>query len=141
MSRLVALAIPAEFISQRVALSHPEVDVGVALGWLRPEDAETLAIGISGSESADVGTAGGSGRADPRHVWAGLALAWLWEVRATYSDPLTTIELIWADLGYPPQLNRLIRWMPPEDGTPVGESGLLARWRKYVEATADGGGR
>ena len=45
------------------------------------------------------------------------------------------IDEIWAAFGYPDEIRGLIGWMPPEDGRPVGVSGIEREWREFVEAS------
>lgn len=69
-----------------------------------------------------------------KHLWLYLILAWLFENRHKISDPLGEIEKLYADFNYPEEIQGLVRYMPAEDG-PVGEEGIISRWREYVTKT------
>ncbi|MBI3448834.1 MAG: DUF2247 family protein [Acidobacteria bacterium] len=68
-----------------------------------------------------------------RALWTYLLLAWLLESQILLEDPLAEVERVYCDLGHPAEMQELIRYMPAVGERPVGEQGLLERWRRYVE--------
>jgi hypothetical protein len=68
-----------------------------------------------------------------RVFWMDVVVAWLYTNRDVLRDPWATLEEVWEAFDHPPQLNRLIRWMPVPVGEPTGEAAMLDRWRAYVE--------
>jgi hypothetical protein len=64
-------------------------------------------------------------------------LAWLYERRDELPDPLACVDEVYADFDYPPQIARLVRYMPM-DGPDLGsreanERRMFERWREYLE--------
>ena len=152
MTDLVKWNIPAQFISERVALSGPEIAYGLRLEWLSLDDAVNLAGSTLRTSPTGVAPAAGpkpSGdpaqieawtrglergqRGDERRVWLFLGLAWLLANSASYHDPLEMIARIWEDFGHAQEIQHLVYWMPPETGRPVGVRGLERRWREFVD--------
>ena len=68
---------------------------------------------------------------DPARVWLFLALAWLREQRDQYRDPFTVIEMLFADFGYPAEIENLVRFMPAPTGA-VGQGYLERQWDEYL---------
>jgi hypothetical protein len=79
------------------------------------------------------------GDSDSRDKWVYLVLAWLFENRAEFEDPLEEVERIYADFDYPPDVERFVAYMPPvEDYDPAqhsaeeNEKRLIEAWRTYL---------
>lgn len=73
---------------------------------------------------------------DPRESarkWLYLLLKGLYEKRGNLDDPLALIEELYADFEYPPAIESLVRYMPPQPGEEPGIPGLLARWREFIQ--------
>ena len=75
-----------------------------------------------------------------RGKWLYLVLAWIYEHRDGFSDPLQRVEEVYADFGYPEQISNFVRYMPME-GPDLGsieanERRLFERWKRYVEDAA-----
>lgn len=68
-----------------------------------------------------------------RSLWIYLLLAWLFETRHRLEDPLAAVERVYCDFNHPREIENLIGYMPAGEEGPVGEKGLIQRWRKYVE--------
>jgi hypothetical protein len=69
-----------------------------------------------------------------------LVLAWIYEHRGAFLDPLQTVEEVYADFGYPERIAGFVRYMPM-DGPDLGsreanEQRLMERWKEYLDATA-----
>lgn len=78
-----------------------------------------------------------------RAEWLYLALAWTYEHRKEYSDPLQRVEEIYADFGYPERIASFVRYMPM-DGPDLGsreanEQRLFERWRRYLDESVISG--
>jgi hypothetical protein len=76
-----------------------------------------------------------------RDKWLYLVLAWIYERRDEYPDPLQRVEEVYADFGYPEEVAKFVRYMPM-DGPDLGsreanERRLFERWRSYVEEAAE----
>jgi hypothetical protein len=72
-----------------------------------------------------------------RDKWLYLVLAWLYEHRGDFPDPLQRVEEVYADFGYPEQIAKFVRYMPME-GPDLGsreanERRLFEQWRQYIE--------
>jgi hypothetical protein len=70
---------------------------------------------------------------EPYRVWLYLALAWLHDHQDEHADPLQLIEMLYADFGYPTEIEGLVRYMPAPRGTPTGVEGIEERWRAYLQ--------
>jgi hypothetical protein len=77
--------------------------------------------------------------AEIRKAWLRLVMKWIFENRSSYSDPLGEVELVYADFGYPPEIENLVRYMPPADEYDPGKHSatenkarLIELWRRYV---------
>jgi hypothetical protein len=51
-----------------------------------------------------------------KDTWLYLLLAWLYEQRESFDDPLAMIEQIYSDYDYPEEMACFVRYMPPSDG-------------------------
>jgi hypothetical protein len=75
---------------------------------------------------------------DAKQTWLFLSLAWLFDHRADLPDPLGTVEVVYAEFGYPQAIEDFVRYMPGE-GPDLGdralnERRLIEKWRRYVDA-------
>jgi hypothetical protein len=68
-----------------------------------------------------------------RKRWMDIAVAWVYQNRNLFDDPLSKVEEIWEAFDHPSELNRLIRWMPAPEGQPVGDAAMMDRWKSYVD--------
>jgi hypothetical protein len=73
--------------------------------------------------------------------WRFLVLAWLYDNKAQFADPLTEVELVYADFEYPHEIASFVRFMPTTDGydprqfsKPENEKRLFDLWQKYLTA-------
>ncbi|GAA3199262.1 hypothetical protein GCM10010532_018560 [Dactylosporangium siamense] len=151
------VSIRAAFINDRVMLRPGELVDGYRRGWLRDADVVALALAASSAGAAlppaaeelalllatDLERVGDlveqlagqlPGEPDPGAVWTFLALAWLYEHRDRYTEPLAVLELLYDDLDHPPEMDPFIRFMP---GKPVGDAGLLRRWAEHCAAEGE----
>jgi hypothetical protein len=65
-------------------------------------------------------------------VWIYLALAWVHENQSEFDEPLQTVELLYADFGYPDDVAAFVRFMPPPTGGLPGMLGIKQRWQQYL---------
>lgn len=75
-----------------------------------------------------------------RSKWLYLVLAWLFEHKESYPDPLRSVEEVYADFGYPDAVASFVRYMPmdePDLGSrEANERRLYERWRRYLESAS-----
>ena len=70
-------------------------------------------------------------------TWLFLALAWLFEHRGDFLEPLEVIEELNADFGYPDEISGLVRFMPPPPGAGTGHRAIEQRWAEYLKVKGD----
>lgn len=74
--------------------------------------------------------------ADVRARWLCILLAWLYENRAMFEDPLGILEEIYTDFDYPQEIAHLIRYMPnaePDLGSKEANlARLFTRWGAFI---------
>lgn len=157
---IVRLCIPYRFIRERTRLSWRGIRFGLVNELLDPEAPVAFATDQVG-ELEEVPVAlldlAGVGENEPtmelverlaeseprhsedeiRHKWLYLVLAWIYEHRHEYADPLQRVEEVYADFGYPEQLASFVRYMPmvgPDLGSrEANERRLLERWKQYID--------
>lgn len=158
MNDSVRFELPASFVLTRVLPTGAELAYGYREGWLRRSDVVGITVAklnrgaplaaaedemalllvddldrvddlVGDLEFADQPTE------DRARLWLFLALAWLWEHRDNFDDPLEVIELLYADFGYPDEICDLVRYMPAAPGGPTGRGAIEERWRSYLERT------
>jgi hypothetical protein len=154
---IVRLRIPYSFVRSRVRISWRDALFGLTNELLDPLAAIELAA-EQVDERADpilVALAAGandwvlqrverlaeneSPRSDDeiRDKWLYLVLAWIYENRDRFPDPLQRVEEVYADFGYPEPLAKFVRYMPME-GPDLGsreanERRLFERWKQYLD--------
>lgn len=162
---LIKLSIPAAFIGKRARLTWREILYGLDNELLAPGAAADFAsdqIAPQDDLSSTLLELACVGKGEPtralveqlaqiepvqdsdeiRDKWLYLVLAWIFEHSASYSDPLQTVEEVYADFGYPPRIAGLVRYMPA-DGPDLGSLELNNRrlhenWKRYLdEASID----
>ena len=150
---LVKISLPAAFVVSRVRLYPSELAYGYGNGWL--DEAATVGVAedlvAAGAASSIIEELASvfSGElwrvqqvvdeieidpeSEPGRVWLYLALAWLHDHKEEYADPLQMIEMLYSDFGYPTEIERLVRFMPPPPGAPTGLEAVEERWREYLQ--------
>lgn len=156
---LIKLKIPATFMSDRTSTSWREVRFGLVNELLDPRAAVDLAleeiarlehppaalIDLAGADTNEPTQelvdqlAEGEAQRPENEIhdkWLYLVLAWIYEHRDRYPDPLQTVEEVYADFGYPEQIAGFVRYMPM-DGPDLGskdanERRLFERWKRYL---------
>lgn len=71
--------------------------------------------------------------------WLFLVLLWLFENKDSISDPLAEIELIYANFGYPSEIEGFVGYMPVTDGYDPSQHSieenrarLFLKWEQYL---------
>jgi hypothetical protein len=142
-------------------LSWPGLLYGYQRGWLGEEAVVRVAVDKLGGESPPAGeelalllsdqhdrvpvllarAAGVEHPGQPAQIdeddldlWIFLLLRKAYQMRLGVPDPLRLVEDLYEAFDHTPRLAPLIRYMPPPPGTsPVGEEGLMQRWRVMVD--------
>jgi len=155
--------IPIDFILGKQKPTWEQVSLGLAEGWLEHRDvikfAEKLvAEGDSRIEVLDVASI--TDVSDSfvseltvlveqeqkdeqlsRIYWLRVILAWVYESRNKFDDPLSIVEELYADFEYPEEIRNLVRYNEPSDGyrpqdysVKENELRLMGLWNRYLES-------
>lgn len=157
---VVRLCIPYVFIRDRTRLSWCDIRFGLVNELIDPKAPVAFAIDQVGEledPAAELIDLAGAGENEPttdhvkhladsesqcsedevRGKWLYLVLAWIYEHRHEYSDPLQRVEEVYADFGYPEQVASFVRYMPmvgPDLGSrEANERRLFERWKQYLD--------
>lgn len=153
---LVGFAISAGFVTARARLTPGELVCGHQHGWLGNRDVvevalaayevggnlppaeEQLALLLSDDlasvpELVEELALSATEENDPAAVWLFLALAWLYEHRSDYPEPLEVIEQLYADFDYPEEITGLVRFMPAPPGAATGYRAIEQRWEEFLK--------
>ena len=72
--------------------------------------------------------------------WAYLVLAWVYEHRNDYSEPLAVVEEVYAYFDYPEKISAFVRYMPSEaadlGSLELNIARLYERWEAYLKEEA-----
>lgn len=163
---MASSTIPINFISDRFHLRWADVLEGIMQGWLDRKDAIDLAvINVSSNRTDDPDAIELAGllqdeedkvativkcladkepvrsQNEVRLLWMRTILAWVYENRGSYDDPLAIVEGIYADFGYPEEIRNIVRYNEPTDGyRPQDHSEdenierLMGLWQNYLES-------
>lgn len=161
---LFRLSIPYAFLRKRLRLTWRSVRFGLENGLIGPDVPRELAVDQVGDMESphpallEIAGAGEGESIDNavnlladreaegteeslRAAWLYLVLAWTYENKAAYADPLQRVEEIYADFGYPQCMVGFVRYMPME-GPDLGsreanERRLYERWQRYLDESAE----
>ena len=157
---LIHLSIPYSFACERAIVSWRDIRFGLSNGLLEPKAPIDKAIErvvcedvsppeileLAGARCGDFTSeiVGQLADGEPECLeetflgkWAYLVLAWFYEHRDEDPDPLGRVEAVYADFGYPEEIESFVRYMPSKQ--PVSGShqeavqALFDRWRQYIE--------
>lgn len=158
---LIKLNITPEFIRERTHLTWREALFGIDNELLSPRAAVDFAAHqLEVQENAEpalvelAGVCSGESvrdlveqlvAAEPpqvseamRRKWIFLVLAWIFEHKESYPDPLRVVEEVYADFGYPDAITSFVRYMPmdePDLGSrEANESRLYEKWKRYLDS-------
>src|SRR5262245_29014704 len=73
---------------------------------------------------------------ETQRKWLYLVLAWFFEHRDEIADPLGRVELVYADFGYPAEIESFVGYMPsdaPNLGPEQNKARLFAKWNVHLE--------
>ena len=153
----LSIPVPSTFLKGQFPMRAAELAFGHARGWIKPHDVVDALAWWWGEgaklDACDVQIASllpdelwklqqlldastgsqGVSEAAARSLWLYLLLAWLFEIRDRLEDPLGAVESVYCDFSHPREIEKLIKYMPAGEGGPVGETGLIERWREFVE--------
>jgi hypothetical protein len=151
------VVVPADFIATRVLLLPGELARGYRLGHVNDRSvvqlaeqllaagspvsapAEELALLLSADYDrvpdlvAEMEESDLSAPSEQTKVWLYLVLAWIYDHRDEFADPLAEIETVYADFGYPEEIEGLVRYLPAPPGQPSGPSAVEARWKAFLD--------
>lgn len=155
----MSFRIPAEFVVATALPTPDEIVAGYREGWLDEGGVVGVALSemVAGVDLDDVmnnialllsdeldlvrGLLAEIPPADPPSAtdqyWIFVVLCWIFEHRTDFDDPLGAVEMLYADFGYPVEIEGLVRYMPG----PVGEQASLVaierRWVDFLELNRD----
>ncbi len=161
---VLRLHIPYGFIRARVRMDWRDVRFGLVNELLDPgapvELAVDLVLELPAPPAALCDLAGarkdepalelveqladlepGRPESDIRDLWLYLVLAWIYEHRDEFPDPLGTVEVVHADFDYPEQIATFVRYQPGDDWPDLGsreanQRRLFERWKRYLDEAA-----
>jgi hypothetical protein len=161
----IKLQISPEFIQNRTHLTWRQFLFGMENDLISPEAAAEFAVQQLGKESDSSSTLvelailseGESSShlvqrlaaAEPdedigeiQKKWLYLVLAWIFDHKNVYSDPLGAVEIVYADFGYPKEIASFVRYMPMLDADlgskKANEERLYDKWKSFIdEASAE----
>jgi hypothetical protein len=149
---LVKFKIPADFVAARVILTPAELAYGYRHDWI--DEAACVHLALAGMHAVPEPSAAYEELAlllsdnldrvsrlvdeipaddNDGEIWLYLALARLFEKRSESSDVLAVVEQLYADFGYPSEIESLVRYMPVKEGDDVGEDAIFTRWEEYLD--------
>jgi hypothetical protein len=75
--------------------------------------------------------------------WMCIILGWVYRRQGDFPDPLGVVEELYAEFGYPQELEPFVRYMPVVDGvleasTTQNEARMFEEWRRFVERCEGG---
>ncbi|GAA5056286.1 DUF2247 family protein [Nocardia callitridis] len=146
----VKFNIPASFISEWARLTPSELRYGYEHQWITSKDVVALALtsvvpaedNMDAVEDISLLLSDELDRipdimdkiADhDDKVWVYLALAWVHENRGEFEEPFKTVDMLYADFGYPDDVGDFATFMPPPPGGVPGMPGLAQRWQKFLD--------
>ncbi|MFE3541637.1 DUF2247 family protein [Nocardia sp. NPDC059177] len=147
---LLKFPLSAGFVTARAKVTPRELRYGFLNTWISAQDVVQLAssgivyeappteavesLSLLLSDELDkVGDLIEQIVPDEKAVWVYLAVAWIIEHPADFGDePFKAIELLYADFGYPTEMEPFIPFLPAPAGATPGLAGLEERVREYL---------
>jgi len=134
-NNLIASDVPIK-MAEQIVLTGSYIDSELELSFLMPESSNEVSLFLeklcTGFEQDNDSTI--------RQKWLFIVLSWLWNNRASFADPLSEVEIIYADFDYPAEIEGFVKYMPPSDGyDPSTHSQtenmnhLMENWVNYLE--------
>lgn len=78
-----------------------------------------------------------------QHKWLYLVLAWVYEHKSQFHDPLEIVEYIYSDFDYPDEIATFVRYMPdfrPDDNSSINDNWqdrLFTRWLSFLKSKSE----
>lgn len=149
---LVKFQISASFVAGRVTLRPDELKYGYERRWLddagvvgvaeaalvrgetlvAPMDELALLLSDDYGRIPELIAEVSDGPGLPGRVWLYLALAWVHANKQEFADPLGIVEMLYADFGYPSEIEGIVRYMPTPPGEASGLEAIEDRWSDYL---------
>lgn len=149
---LVKFQLPAAFVASRVSLRPNELKYGYECQWLddagvvgvaeaalvggetlvAPMDELALLLSDDYDRIPDLLSEVSDGSGSPERVWLYLTVAWVHANKQEIADPLGVVEMLYADFGYPPEIEGFVRYMPAPPGAASGLDAIEDRWNDYL---------
>jgi hypothetical protein len=155
MNEMARFKIPGTFIADRVTLTTEEVAYGRRWGWLddhstvqvllaklqgggKLSEAEerwalALADEVEGGNLPDISAEGSDDSPEVIAVWVYLSVARLSESIPVRQQLFDIIEELYADFGYPEEMEGFVKYMPPPAGGRVGIAGMTERLDSFLK--------
>jgi hypothetical protein len=157
---LIKLSITPDFIRERTHLTWREALFGIDNELLSPgagADFAAAQLAVQDDPAPALVELASLGRGEPtrdlveqlaaaepqqdpdiiRSKWLYLALAWIFEHKDNYPDPLRTVEEVYADFSYPDAVASFVRYMPMDEldlgSREANERRLYEKWKRYLE--------
>lgn len=120
---------PIDMASERLSAGDPSPDVLDLASRRRDEQLSDVVGQLAEAEEP-------LNEEELQRAWAFVALAWVHENAERFADPLDVAEKIYTELGYPPEVAPLVRYMPVSADAPLngltGDARLMAEWERYL---------
>lgn len=71
---------------------------------------------------------------DPSRVWLYLCLQGTYDRRGSTAGSMSELERLYADFGYPEEMEGFVPFFPAPAGQPLGREALKDRWVAYLAA-------
>jgi hypothetical protein len=163
------ISIPIGFLLARTGFNWSEAQYGLARGWLDARAMIDLALtaleektdssplearlaGLRENETWDVPRlVEGLAKSEPKHSieeskkkWLCLILAWVYENRDDFDDPIAIVDEIYDDFDYPQEIKGFVSYMPlpelssiPPYKAETPRERMLRLWKEYVDHCHD----
>ncbi|GAB3601434.1 hypothetical protein GCM10027408_34950 [Microbacterium tumbae] len=60
----------------------------------------------------------------------------IFEDREDLADPISQVESLYSEFGYPPSISGMVRYMPSPDGR-TGTDAIYDRWSAFLSSEAE----
>jgi len=151
--------VPLRFIDRLGELNWIEIELGLREGWLSSQSVIDIAIRRvvhGGNDPNEIELAGlltneqvyvteilskltlseiNNSSLVPRITWFRILMAWLYENKNAIEDPLSVIEQMYADFGYPIEIRHLVRYNETPrafDSRITAQKQVEDDWAEYV---------
>ncbi|MFI5753962.1 DUF2247 family protein [Streptomyces sp. NPDC051569] len=156
MNEMARFKIPGSFIAGRMTLTATEVAYGRRWGWLddhssvqillaklqeggelsEAEERWALALPeeVRCGDLPDISASNADDSPEVTAVWVYLSMAWLHENVPARQQLFDIIEELYADFGYPEEIEGFVKYMPPPPGGRAGIPGMTERLESFLRA-------